>query len=624
MPELHDDRTRLAIERAAPGSAGAQGAPIALVLAVAVALLLLTTVGLVLFAGYRTAKLNTAELVRQRSEAVVRSVVEHVRGHLDPVQAQLEYLAQIVARERLDLAHSRELGSLLTASFAAVPHESVAAFVSPDLRVLRAFRNRPAAPATVSDWSDDAGFRRPIARAGQGAGTNWGELFVARGGGMAFANLFVPVRLDGRLVGTLVAGISIGQLSEFLGTLAGDQAANAFILYGRDAVLAHPRLREGFPGLSDAHPLPSLEELGDPVLRRIWAPGPDRRVEQEADFAGEAVDARVVDVDGRSFVFLFRELAGYGDKPWIVGTYLPLEEAAPQLGRLTRLLQVGWVVLLLGLGLTLPLGRALSRPVRQLAAAARRVRELDLEAPPARLRLRGPFRELNEAAAAFNAMVEGLRLFATYVPRSLVQRLMRQGSPGAITSEDREVSVLFADIAGFSAFAERRPASEVAAFLNHHFTLVGGCVGVWEGTIDKYIGDAVMAFWGAPGEQPDHAARACWAAVGVAAALRVDNEERSRRGLPSVRVRIGVHSGRAVVGNIGAPSRVNYTVVGDVVNVAERLEELARSVIGESATILVSGDTAVQVGTDLEFLPRGRQMLRGRAEPLEVLELLIR
>ena len=622
MPELHDDRTRLAIEGAAPGSAEAPGVPIALVLAVATALLLLTTVGPVLFAGYRTAKLNTAELVRQRSEAIVRSVVEHVRGHLDPVRAQLEYLTQIVARERLDLAHPRELGSLLTASFAAVPHESVAAFVSPDLRVLRAFRNRPAAPATVSDWSDDAGFRRAIARAGQGTGAYWGELFVARGGGMPFANLFVPVRLDGRLVGTLVAGISIGQLSEFLGTLAGEQLANAFILHGRDAVLAHPRLREGFPGLSDAHPLPSLEELGDPVLRRIWAPDPDRRIELEADFAGEAVDARVVDVDGRSFVFLFRELGGYGDKPWIVGTYLPLEEAAPQLGRLTRLLQVGWIVLLLGLGLTLPLGRALSRPVRRLAAAAHRVRELDLEAPPARLR--SLFRELNEAAAAFDAMVEGLRLFATYVPRSLVQRLMRQGSPGAITSEDREVSVLFADIAGFSAFAERRPASEVAAFLNRHFTLVGGCVGVWEGTIDKYIGDAVMAFWGAPGEQPDHAARACWAAVGVAAALRADNEERSRRGLPSVRVRIGVHSGRAVVGNIGAPSRVNYTVVGDVVNVAERLEELARSVMGESATIMVSGDTARQVGTDLEFLPRGRHMLRGRAEPLEVLELQIR
>ena len=84
-------------------------------------MLLLITAGPVLFAGYRTARLNTSELVKQRSEAVVRSVVEHVRGQLDPVQAQMKYLTQIVARERLDLAHPRELGLLLTASFAAVP-----------------------------------------------------------------------------------------------------------------------------------------------------------------------------------------------------------------------------------------------------------------------------------------------------------------------------------------------------------------------------------------------------------------------------------------------------------------------------------------------------------------------
>ena len=145
-------------------------------------------------------------------------------------------------------------------------------------------------------------------------------------------------------------------------------------------MLAHPRLRKGFPGLSDAHPLPSLDELGDPVLPRIWAPDQDRRVEREADFAGEGVEARVVDMDGRSFVFLFRELGGYGDRRWVVGTYLPLEKAATQLWRLTRLLQVGWIVLLLGLGFTLPLGGALSRPVRRLAAAAHRVRELNLEA----------------------------------------------------------------------------------------------------------------------------------------------------------------------------------------------------------------------------------------------------
>ncbi|MDX6749304.1 adenylate/guanylate cyclase domain-containing protein [Geminicoccaceae bacterium 1502E] len=602
-----------------------RGAPIALALGAATALLLAVAVGLVLVTGYHAARLNTAELVRERSEFLVRSVVEHIRGLLDPIEAQLTYLAGIVARERLDLARAQELGTLLTASLAAVPHQSVVAFASPDLRVLRAFRNRPATPAGISDWGDDPGFGRAIARAAQAGDSHWGRLFVAQGGQMPFANLFVPVRGDdGALIGTLIAGVSIGRLSAFLGTLAGSQLANVFVLQGRDAVLAHPLLRDGFPGLSDAHPLPSLEELGDPVLERIWAPEQERLVEREADFASAAVSARVVAVNGRNFVFLFRELDHYGEQPWVVGTYLPLDEAVPQLRRLTRLLWIGWIVLLLGLGLALLLGRALSRPIRRLAASARQVRELELEAPPARRR--GPFRELNEAAEAFNAMIDGLRLFAIYVPRSLVRRLMQQAPPGRVGIEEREVSVLFSDIVGFTGFAERRTAPEVAAFLNRHFTLVDRCVEASGGIIDKYIGDSVMAFWGAPGEQPDHACRACRAALAMAAALRADNAERAARGLAPVRIRVGIHSGPAVVGDIGAPGRMNYTVVGDVVNVAERLEELARGHAHEEegTTILVSADTADRLEDGFALLPLGRRVLRGRAEPLEVFELRIR
>ena len=604
--------------------AKAQGTPIALALTAATALLLLAAVSLVLFAGYHAARLNTAELVRQRFEALVLSVVEHIRGHLDPVRAQLEYLAELVAREQLDLERPREFGSLLIASLAAVPHASAVAFVSPDLRVLRVFRDRPAGPVTVSDWSDDPGFRQAIAQAEQAMGAYWGELFVAREGRVPFANLFVPVGRDDGLVGTLIAGISVGQLSEFLGTLAGDHLANTFILRGRDAVLAHPRLREGFPGQrcrtrSRAWRNSAIRFLpgsGRPT-RTGWSSG---RPTSPARRWTHALSMWTAGASSSYSASSTATVTGPGSS----GPTCRSKRRCPSWDGSTRLLQVGWIVLLLGLALSLLLGRALSRPVRRLAAAARHVRDLNLEAPPTRLQ--GPFRELNEAAAAFDAMVEGLRLFATYVPRSLVQRLIREGAPGAVISEDREVSVLFADIAGFTAIAERQPASEVAAFLNRHFALVDDCIEAWEGTVDKYIGDALMAFWGAPGEQADHATRACRAALGVAAALHADNEKRCERELPPVRVRIGIHSGRAVVGNIGAPSRVNYTVVGDVVNVAERLEELARTLEdkGEDATIVVSGDTARQLDAGFALRPLGRRVLRGRAEPLDVFELQTR
>lgn len=593
---------------------------IAVVLVAATAVLLASAVGLVLFAGYQVARLNTAELVRGRSEFLIGSIVERTRGHLDPVQAQLEFLADLITREHLGIDQPQKLGDLLLASLAAVPQETVVAFATPDLKVLRAFRNRPSTPLSMTDWSDDPGFEKAMAKAASATKAYWDELYVAQGREMPFINLFVPVHLDGAFAGALIAGVAIKELSEFLDTLGGDQLAHAFILYGPDAVLAHAALRDGFPELTDQHPLPSLEQLGDPVLARIWTPD----TKWEADFGKQLTNARVIDVGGSDFVFLLQELTGYGEQTWIVGTYAPLEQAVPQLDRLTYLLWVGSVVLVVGLGLAFLVGRSLSHPIQQLAEVANRLRELNFEAPPPRLR--GPFRELNEAASAFDAMIGGLRLFATYVPRSLVRRLMRPGSPRAINSEEREVSVMFTDIAGFTTLSEHLPAFEVAAFLNRHFMLVDGCVEASEGTVDKYIGDAVMAFWGAPGEQPDHAERACRTALSVAQALRTDNEARAQKGLPPVRVRIGIHSGRAVVGNIGAPSRVNYTVVGDVVNVAERLEELARTAAqqDEAVSVLVGSATAAQLGEDFELQSLGSYMLRGRREPLEVFQLRVR
>ncbi len=599
--------------------------PISIALVVGTALLLAVTAGFVLFAGYRAARLNTGELAREGAESMIRSMVERTRAHLDPVQAQLDFLSQQIVRQRLDLTQAERLGDLLLASLAAVPQESVVAFATPDLQVLRAFRNRPSTPLAVNDWRDDPGFEKAMQRAAQASGAFWGELYVAQGRGMPFINLFVPVHREGKFAGALIAGVTTAALSDFLATLGSEDLANPFILYGPDSVLAHPRLREGFPGLSDKHPLPSLRELGDPVLEKIWTPDPEMRLQQAGTFTNAAVSARLVDIGGESFLFILQELPGYGERPWTIGTYMPLEQAVPQLDRLTHLLWVGGIVLVVGMVLALLLGRSLSHPIRELADEANRLRELNFDAPPPRLR--GPFRELNEAARAFDAMVGGLRLFSTYVPHTLVRRLMRHGSPKAIVSEEREVTVMFTDIAGFTTLSEQLPAAEVAAFLNGHFTLVGGCVEATEGTVDKYIGDAVMAFWGAPGHQPDHAARACQAALGIAQAVHADNQARARDDLPPVRVRIGIHSGRALVGDIGAPSRVNYTVVGDVVNVAERLEELARSaartIEGEDVSVLLGARTAAALGQEFPLIPLGDFELRGRREPLTIFQLQV-
>jgi class 3 adenylate cyclase len=220
-------------------------------------------------------------------------------------------------------------------------------------------------------------------------------------------------------------------------------------------------------------------------------------------------------------------------------------------------------------------------------------------------------------------MLRGLRLFETYVPRTLVRQIIRRGGAQHLISREVEVTVLFTDISGFTALAEHKTAAEAATILNEHFSLVASCVEAEDGTIDKYIGDSVMAFWGAPAADPDHTARACRAALAIRRAVIFDNEVRRRRDEPAIAMRIGIHTGRVLAGNIGAPGRVNYTLVGDTVNVAQRIMELIKTIGGKEETvkILASGAVAARVGDDFAFLPEGEHELRGRDEVVRIFRL---
>jgi len=221
-------------------------------------------------------------------------------------------------------------------------------------------------------------------------------------------------------------------------------------------------------------------------------------------------------------------------------------------------------------------------------------------------------------------MLRALRWFELYVPKKIVERMIKDGDVRDTLSDARDITVMFTDIIGFSAVSENMSATEVAAFVNHHFSLLAGCIEAEGGTIDKFMGDAVMAFWGAPDRQSDNDERACRAALAIRAAIIKDNEQRSVLGKPSVGIRIGIHTGIATVGNIGAPGRVNYTIIGDTVNIGQRLEQLGSEILpsGTQVCILISKDTAINLGSDFKTKPAGRHTLKGRISEVEVLELI--
>ena len=182
---------------------------------------------------------------------------------------------------------------------------------------------------------------------------------------------------------------------------------------------------------------------------------------------------------------------------------------------------------------------------------------------------------------------------------------------------------MFTDIAGFTAMCEGMDAKEVADFLNHHLALLADKVEIEGGTIDKYIGDALMAFWGAPERIENTALGACRAALAMAKVISEDNKARAADGMKPVRLRVGIHTGPLVVGNIGAPSRINYTVVGDTVNTAQRLEALGKEVDPDAeVAILISSATKAQLSSEFVTIPANSFHVKGKTEKVDVYRLV--
>ncbi|MGH6895348.1 MAG: adenylate/guanylate cyclase domain-containing protein [Geminicoccaceae bacterium] len=565
-----------------------------------------SVLAITLYANWR----NTIELLEDKSRLLLGSLVEHTERYLGPAEVQAEFVAGLIERGELDPDRRDQLLATLRSVLAANSQVHALALFNPNGRQAAAARSDDRIEINVGSWQGDPLVAELMAKAeARGpAAAHWGPPVYAGAAGTVL-NLRRPMFRDGAFIGMVVAVVRVADLSAFLAELETELGQNAFILYDRDHVLAHRALEFDFPGLRRERPLPRVREIGDPVLFDIWRDG-----WQERDLI--AGSGHWGNVGGQDYVYLYAPLTDIGAAPWLVGSYFAEEYVATQFVRLAQAAVAGLFGLVLAVASAFLFGRVLRGPVDQLGTAASAVRLLDLDRVPTLPR--SSFRELDDAARAFNAMVAGLKAFALYVPRKLVLALIARGDLGALPSETREITVLFTDVVGFTARTESLGAAATAEFLNRHFGLITACIEAEGGIVDKYIGDAVMALWGAVEPQVDHAVRAVRSASAIAAALREDNARRRQK----IRMRIGVHTGPVVVGNIGTPTRMNYTVVGDTVNIAQRLETLGKALLPDTdVAILLSASTAAALPADVEVRSLGAHQLRGIGGTTEIFAL---
>ncbi len=411
--------------------------------------------------------------------------------------------------------------------------------------------------------------------------------------------------------GGVVGGdMALTQYAERLDALKIGERGRIMIFTGRGRVavtndpaslLKAVRIR---PDGSSVQPL--VTEIDDPVLAGSYA-----------GYARSGTGKTLVNViDGEEWLSRFTELQ-------LAGTTMTLGILAPGdlfLGDSERTRESNLLVSLLMLLVALPvawlIARLIARPITTLTEETARIRRFELDAD---VDIRSRVSEVLRLGESMRAMKSSLRDLGRFVPRQLIRDLVTGRTRAALGGERREVSLMFTDIAGYTALAESLDPPLLMEKTSAYFERVGRAIIEHGGTIDKYIGDAIMAFWNAPEDQDDHAALLCEAALAAAAASRALDRELVARGEPAMFTRFGLHLGTAVVGNVGSVDRMDFTVLGSVVNLASRLEGLNKHY---GTQVLASGAVRDRVADRFLFRPLDSVVPKGATQAVPVFELV--
>ena len=421
--------------------------------------------------------------------------------------------------------------------------------------------------------------------------------------------LRLPIRKGQR--GVVAGDILLKEADAILKQQRLGQSGFAFLFDVDGRIIVHPRMSEliGQRAGSDGSPiaLPQLTNVykdGLPAAAQAWRSG----ASSKQYFDGE---------DGRTYLASFRSIGTVGSAGLMLVALAPLDEFFATVLKNRRylfLLTLGCV--LAALPAVILLGSMLSRSIRAIAAETDRIQRFE---PGGSTRPHSIIREIDDLSRSVSTMRKVVETFSNFVPKRLVQQMVETGVPMRLGGERREITVMFTDVTDFTALTERSGPEQVMSQTSTYFGELSRTIMAANGTVDKFIGDAVMAMWNAPVLDPDHVINGCDAILACQAATSRLNQDFESKGWPAYHTRFGLHVGQAVVGNIGSTARMNYTALGATVNLAARLEGLNK-VYGTS--VLVSEEIKRRADSVFLFRNVDRISPKGFAEQFPIFELL--
>jgi len=328
-------------------------------------------------------------------------------------------------------------------------------------------------------------------------------------------------------------------------------------------------------------------------------------------------DGRILDDQGRGYLFRVAKFALGGQ---YTGSIILLAAQEDFVKDVRRLQVTGLILAIVAGAAFIPVvwifGSGMSRSLRNITAEAVKLQTLaepDPSPVPSRIR------EIHELGSAMNLAQRAIWSFARFVPRVLVQRVIDNSISTELGGVREEITVVFTDVRDFTTIAESADPDILMRQTSRYFSALTEAFLAEGGTIDKFIGDAVMVFWNAPNAQPDHVERACRAALAGRVACEQLNSQFEAEGLKPFFTRFGIHVGEAVVGNLGSTERMNYTALGNTVNLAARLEGLNKQF---GTVILASEAVYLRVRNHFRFRAFESVVAKGMTKETRIFELV--
>jgi len=418
-----------------------------------------------------------------------------------------------------------------------------------------------------------------------------------------------PFYADGKVAGVAAIDITLDGLGEFLAERKVSPRTLSYILDSRGNVLAASDLSRSYTNDNGVLELRHISSLDAELPATAFAARP--RGQDGTKHFYSFTQA------GREYVASLSTLPAEFDKRWQIFIVTPLDDFTGGFKHNNDLLLIfGVIAIALQIAIISFLSGVISRPLERLAHNVETIQSLEAHTLPP---IQSPVREIATLAKAISSLDNAVQSFSAFVPVGLVKQLLESDQKLALGGHSRFLSIFFCDVESFASISEEMPSQELLMRVSAYLDIVIKAVNQQNGTIDKFMGDGVMAFWGAPALLEDHAWRACVAALAIQRDMNALNARWQSEGFRPFNVRIGIHCDAVVVGNVGSHERMSYTVLGDGVNIASRLEAINKEY---GTRICVSHSVYREAGERLCVRPIDDVAVKGRRAKFPIYELM--